>query len=294
MRRALRRAPAAALLGLLLSAGDPLASGEVVAGRLPFRGGDLYYEVAGAGDPVVLIHGGQMDRRMWDAEFALLAKSMRVLRYDVRGYGLSEMPSRPYSRAEDLLALLDHLGIDRPVLVGLSLGGSVSIDFALSHPDRVRALVLAGPGLEGYAWSRESAERYYATLRAAQAEENDRTTELWLADPCMAPAMENPAIAPRIRELCLANARVWLMNPFLERSLDPPAASRLGEIRAPTLVILGERDAPDLHAVVDLIAKNVPGARKVVIPGAGHIVNMEKPAAFREALLGFLADLPKP
>ena len=262
---------------------------KVSHGTVAVDGGKLYYEAAGKGRPVVLIHGGQMDGRMWDEQFTLLAQSYRVIRYDVRGYGRSTVPTKPYSNVDDLDRLLTHLGVSRAVLVGLSLGGGISVDYALVHPERVEALVLSGPGLSGYSWSPESVAGSWKIITAARDEGFARATELWLQDPMMSAAMENGRIAARVRELVSANEHVWLMNPFLERELKPPAAGRLAEIRAPTLVLVGSRDVADIQRIGDLVAEQVPGARKETVEGAAHIVNMEKPEEFNRLLLDFLA-----
>ncbi|HEX4441606.1 MAG TPA: alpha/beta fold hydrolase [Thermoanaerobaculia bacterium] len=247
----------------------------------------IYYEEAGKGAPVVLIHGGQMDRRMWDPQFEPWAKTYRVVRYDVRGFGRSASATVPYSDVDDLLAVLDSLSIPKANLVGLSLGGGIAIDFTLAHPDRVASLIVAAPGLSGFPFEPGG---FMERLRAAQAGGGEAAVALWLRDPYMAPAMEHADLAPRIRQLALDNERVWLENPFLERRPAAPAASRLGEIRAPMLVLIGERDVPDMQKVADKLAAEVKGAKKVVIPGAGHISNMERPAEFDRAALAFLAE----
>jgi pimeloyl-ACP methyl ester carboxylesterase len=258
----------------------------------------IYYEVAGpkgsdetsgAGAPVVLIHGGQMDRRMWDPQFESWSRKFRVVRYDVRGYGRSPTPTLPYSDVDDLLAVLDALAIPKAHLVGLSLGGRIAIDFTLAHPDRVASLVAVAAGMSGFDFS---AGNWPQQMRAAQERGGEAAAELWLEDPYMVPAMEHADLAPRIRELVLDNARVWLQNPLLPRRLTPPAAKRLAEIRVPTLVVVGDRDVPDMQKVADQLAAEVKGARKVVVPGAGHIVSLEKPQEFDRAVLGFLAEHP--
>lgn len=280
---------AVALLAAL--APEPAASGFVRVAE-PV----IYYESAspkgldepaGAGVPVVLIHGGQMDRRMWDPQFESWSKTYRVVRYDVRGYGRSATPTAPYSDVEDLLAVLDALSIPKAHLVGLSLGGRIAIDFTLSHPDRVASLVAVAAGMSGFEFS---AGNWPQQMRAAQEGGGEAAAELWLKDPYMVPAMEHPDLAPRIRQLVHENAREWLSNPLLPKRLQPPAARRLGEIHAPTLVVVGDRDVPDMQKVADQLAAEVKGARRVVVAGAGHIVNLEKPVEFDRAVLGFLSS----
>jgi 3-oxoadipate enol-lactonase len=251
-------------------------------------GGRLYYEAKGSGPAVVLIHGGQLDRRMWDGQFDTLARAHRVIRYDVRGFGRSPPgPGAGFRSYEDLGALLDSLGVARTSIVGLSLGGRIAVDFAIAHPERVERLVLLAPGVSGYPWSREDTAWSAAMERAVRARDTVAVTDLWLRSPYMAPAMENPALAPRLRELSLANSGAFL-RASMGRELEPPAFGRLRELRAPVLVVVGTRDDPDIRTIVDSIAAQAPHARRLVLPGAGHMLNMERPAEVTRAVVEFL------
>ena len=261
-------------------------------GFAPVNGTRLFYEVSGSGEPIVLIHGGQLDSRMWDGEFTLLSKEFRVLRYDVRGYGGSPRPEgATYSDSEDLRALLDYVGMPKAHLVGLSLGGRIALDFAPVYPERVLSLTLVGPGLAGFDQPDPEGDARWGALILAAHDGPEKVTDLWLKDPFMAPAMENPRLAPRVRLLSLENAHEWIANPVLQKSPRPKAAERLKEIAAPTLLVLGDRDVKTIKATIEKLEKDVPGAKKVVVPGAGHMVNMEKPEEFDHALLGFLRGL---
>jgi pimeloyl-ACP methyl ester carboxylesterase len=263
-------------------------------GFAPVNGTRLYYEVRGRGKPLVLIHGGQLDSRMWDDQFELFAKHFRVLRYDVRGYGGSPRGERPYSDAEDLAALLDYVGMPKAHLVGLSLGGRIALDFALPRPQRVHSLILSGPGLAGFdtTFTEEDAQMF-AIITAARDEGPDKATELWLKNPYMAPAMEHARLASRLRLLSRENAHNWLANPFLQRSPRPLAAKRLADVKAPTLLLIGGRDTKRAKEVVVFLVKGVAGSKKVEIPKAGHLLNMEDPESFNTAVLDFLRSRPR-
>jgi 3-oxoadipate enol-lactonase len=287
----------AATLGAMavaLAAGDINAgpTEELHHGFAPVNGTRLFYEVRGAGPAVVLIHGGQLDCRMWGEQLDAFSQGYRVIRYDVRGYGGSPRPDLPYSDAEDLAALLDYLGVDKAHLVGLSLGGRIAVDFALAHPARVGSLTLAGPGLSGFEppGGAESDLRMWEIIKAARDEGPDKATALWLKDPFMAPAMEQARLVPVLRKIARENAHCWLENPILQRPPKPAAATRLGEIKVPTLLVLGDRDVPQIRATVETLERGIRGAKKVSIPSAGHMVNMESPDAFNKAVLGFLHD----
>lgn len=153
-------------LSLAISLAAALGYGSMAGGELKPKIGfinvdnaQIYYEEMGTGKPLVMIHGGLLDRRMWDDQFAVFAGSYRVIRYDARGHGLSKAPSGTYSHHEDLKKLLDALKVERAAIMGLSMGGYIAIDFALAYPDRVSALVLVAPGLTGYDFESEALKK---------------------------------------------------------------------------------------------------------------------------------------
>jgi pimeloyl-ACP methyl ester carboxylesterase len=258
-----------------------------VQGHLDVQDGRLFYEVRGEGPPVVLIHGGATHLGMWDDQFDLFARHYRVVRYDVRGFGKSGSGEVPHSQWDDLLALLQHLEIERTHIVGLSLGGRIAVDFALQHPQMVDRLVLAGPGLSGWQFERE--EWVGELARAIESGDKRAASEAWLQSPYLEAANEIPGLAERLRQLVLESEQSWIPI-FRGRRLTPPAVERLSELKAQTLVILGSRDVNDIHRIVKLIAEKCPGARKVVLEGAGHMVNMEQPEDFNGIVLEFLQN----
>ncbi len=266
---------------------EPRTPATPASGMAPVDGGNLYYELLGEGAPVVLIHGGNLDHRLWDDQFELYAREFRTIRYDVRGYGRSSSKDVPHRGYEDLRALLRHLEIPSVHLIGLSLGGRIAVDFALEYPEMVDSLVLVGPGLSGWPFSSETHSFIGAILEAARAGDAERAAELWLESPYMAPAMEIPELRPRLRKLALDNSRLWTEG-YQERRLTPPAVERLAEIDKPTLLVIGSRDVPDIHQIVEALEESIPASRKVTIEGAGHLPNMERPEEFNEAVLDFL------
>jgi pimeloyl-ACP methyl ester carboxylesterase len=182
---------------------------------------------------------------------------------------------------------MDYLKIDRASLVGLSLGGRIAIDFALVHPDRVDKLVLMGPGLTGYAFNLND-ERMKPILDKALAGDAAGAMDLWLQHPMMAPAMARPKVAARIREIAKDNLHVWRRLPIGEQVPKPPAIERLADIKAPTLIIVGEQDVADIQAIVKLLQRDVKGAKTEVIAGAAHMPNMEDPQRVNQLLADFL------
>jgi pimeloyl-ACP methyl ester carboxylesterase len=257
------------------------------------NGAQLYFEVAGAGHPLVMLHGHLLDSGQWDDQFERFAQRYRVVRYDARGFGQSSMPPEAFAHHEDLRALLAFFGIERAYLMGCSGGGAAIIDFALAYPDQTAALVLVGAGVIGYQSDKipplvQSVNEAFERGDIDQAVE--LVTQLWTDGTDRTPDQVNPVARERIRAMTAGLfARPKVDAPM--NLLEPLAIDRLAEIRVPTLVVVGDRDLPRILDVADILLEQVPGARKLVIPDAGHHPNMEHPALFNQAVLDFLGAL---
>ena len=242
---------------------------------------------------VVLLHDGLLDSRVWEKQIEIFARYHTVIRYDRRGYGRSEAPSRTFSDSEDLRHLLRSLGVRGAHLVGMSNGGRVALDFTLEYPNVVDSLVLVGSSLGGYEFSEEVRNKVATTLSAVRTEEMPKAMCLWLEDSHWAPtARENALIRDRlmpILEESLLQLRSMSVGKFLI-PLYPPAIMRLSEIRVPTLVIVGERDLPDNQEIANLLHEGIHDSSKEIIEGAGHMVNIEKPQRFNRIVLDFLSS----
>ena len=273
--------------------GDTAGGMDGTSGTADVNGARLWYELAGDGPPLALLHAGIADARMWDAQVEHFARRFRVLRYDARGYGRSDFPAGPFARHDDLHGLLRHLGIERVALVGCSMGGATAIDFALTHPEMVTALVLVAPGLGGYQWS-EAMQAFDAEEEAA-LERGDLEAAIemnvcfWVDGPRRTPEQVDPAVRESVRAMMRDASTSTDGRPV---RLDPPAIDRLDEIAASTLVIAGEEDVADMAAVADALVAGIAGARRVTLPGAAHLPNMERPEAFNRAVMDFLPALP--
>lgn len=256
------------------------------------NGTRLYYEIGGSGKTVVLLHGFTLDRRMWDDQFMPLAQQFQVIRYDMRGFGQSDLPTdEPYSHVEDLKALLDQLDVHSAYLVGLSKGGAVALDFALTYRQYVAALVLIDTVLGGFQWSPEASARDGLVWQCASEGGIPAAKASWLAHPIFGPAHRQPAVATRLTQIVEAYSGWHFLNANPERGLEPPAARRLGELVMPVLAVVGEEDIPDFLKITELICEQVPQARQVVVAGVGHMANMEAPRPVTEAILTFLNGL---
>lgn len=281
------RYSAALLLRARIRQGLAMASGYLIA-----NGGTHYYDDTGEGSSaVVFIPGYTLDTRMWDRQSTAFAPRHRVVRYDLRGAGKSASPTGPYAYHDDLKALLDHLQIAQAHIVGLSLGGAIAVDFALAYPGYTLSLVPADTSaLGGYPWP-ELFKQWFAPISAAAARGDIAAAKKhWLETGWFVPALRNKEVAAELAAI-LAEYSGWHFhnrNPI--QSLDPPANERLEEIKAPTLVIVGELDLPFYNLpIADSLASRIPHARKVVIPSVGHMANMEAPQQFNDAVLSFIA-----
>lgn len=258
----------------------------------------LYYEARGEGRAVVLVHGFGCGIRSWDPQADALARAYRVIAYDVRGHGLSEAPADPaaYSQAlsiEDLRGLLAHLGIARAAVIGLSMGGNIALNFALAHPTMVAALVVAdtGAGSDGTADWNATAEGFAHVLDTGGME---AFADLAMASPLFARYAATAPEAERSLRACLMTHRArglahTARQVLAKRPTLYSLEDRLAALRVPTLLVVGEDDEP-CRKVHDFMARTIPGARAVVLPGTGHLTNLESPAEFNTLVTRFLAE----
>jgi len=269
-----------------------MVSHVAMAEFLEVSGGKIAYDVAGSeGSPsIVMIHEGIADRRMWDREFGALGKRYRVVRYDLRGYGGSTPAGQAFSSIDDLKAIMNNLKLDRPLVIGPSIGGRIALDFVVAHPGTVRGLLLVSPGFSGMDYpmfpegafdvdekASKAAYEAYKTGKVDEAIEHLRG--LWGA-----------ALKGKDLELFRTMVRENADEVFLDRSgqherpVEPKAATQLSKLNLPLLVLVGDRDNPAQPHVARYLADHVPGAKLRVIPGADHLLNLTAPKAFDEAV----------
>lgn len=260
------------------------------------NGARLHYDVRGAGRPVVLIHAGVAHLEMWDDQMDALAQQYQVIRYDVRGEGQSAGGPGVYMDHEDLRGLLTYLGLEQAILVGASNGGRIAIDFTLAYPGMVQALVLAAAAVTGYEYQHvdEATEQLDAAIDTATEQGNmalaaELEIQLWVDGPQRTPDQVDPQV--RAKALAMNLHNLSLPRQGEKQQPEPPMIERLEEIKVPTLVVAGDQDIPDMLAMADLLARRIAGAKKVVIPGAGHLLSMEQPDRFNQILLEFLQGL---
>jgi len=262
-------------------------------GTFETNGARIYYEVVGSGEPVVLIHAGVANLRMWDEQVKALCDAYRVIRYDSRGFGATETDAVEFSNRADVAALLDHLGDSSAHIVGLSRGGSIALDFALEYPDRVRSLIVAAGGISGYESPDEAdASVFEEPEKLLEAKDwegiSEWETAYWADGPGQPKERVDPALRTKVHEWILTNYQAQ-KEEGTPQPLDPPAVGRLSELRAPLLVIIGTLDEPGTQQSMHHLAKLVPGARLEVFEGAAHMINLEQPDRFNALLREFFS-----
>jgi len=250
-------------------------------GTLSLQGAPLYYETRGQGVPLILIHAGVADCRMWDAQWDALAADFRLVRFDLRGYGRSAYPDGAFAYYEDVLGLMTHLGIKAAHLAGVSFGGRVALDFALVYPERVLSLFLGIPSIGGAPISETVevfSQKEEELLEAGDLDgAADLNVRFWVDGPRRAPADVDPAIRQAVFTMQRAAFEVPVPQGCSLISLSPPAYERLHEVTARTLIVVGDADIPSVVGISRTATTKIAGARLEVRAEVGHMVTMERP-----------------
>jgi pimeloyl-ACP methyl ester carboxylesterase len=266
--------------------------------HLDVNGASLYYETDGqiSSPALLLLHAGVASLRLWDAQVPALSAGHFVIRFDTRGYGLTETEDVPFSNRRDALDLLDHLGIPRATVIGCSRGGSIAIDLAVEHPDRVAGLVTIGSGPGGFPeveLTEREDELFDELDRLYEAREWDelarREVELWDFGPERKAADLDPAFVELAYALNAVNAAHGEEDPT-PIPLEPPAYDRVVDIAAPALVMVGDHDLSPTLAQYEYLVTTIPGADGCRFPDSAHLPSVEQPADFERVLLEWLAE----
>ncbi|MEU5868157.1 alpha/beta fold hydrolase [Nonomuraea sp. NPDC047529] len=245
-------------------------------------GGSLWAEKTGGGAPMVLLHGSVHDSRLWDGVLPDLARHHTVIRYDARGLGRSTPPTAPFRYEDDLLAVLDHFGIERAALVGLSMGGEVALDFTLEHPERVRSLVLVAASASGHDWpDSPETDAYMAADRgndAGRLAETELT--VWASLRDRAPGWA--AIEGMVTE----NAKVRVASEKGHvRFSEVGAVELLERVAVPTTVVVGDHDHPEIGVIARRLAEGIPGACLEIVATADHYLPLRAPERLTEIII---------
>lgn len=255
----------------------------------------IYYEIKGEGTPFVMIHAGVADNRQWENEFAVFSKEYRVIRYDMRGYGKSEPVDGDFNLMNDLAALLDAVAINESViLMGCSMGGGLAMDFALTHPSKVKALIMVGSGPSGLELDVPSVAKFEEAEKAYEAGDLDLLaeieTQIWFDGSGRTPEQVDPIM----RKLAFDMNRKALGYEALQlgkrqANTVVTAFDRLHTIKIPVQVIVGEHDTPYILASAEYMERHIPTARKTLMQDAAHLPNMDHPEKFQSIVKAFLS-----
>lgn len=265
-------------------------TGEIQAGYVIVEDGKLFYEIAGEGDWMVLIHDGLVHRETWNGQFLEFAKKYKVVRYDRRGYGKSDPPQKPFSNIADLNRIFEKLNIDKAILIGMSAGGGLAIDFTLQYPDRVTSLVLVGAVVSGFEFTTHFFTRG-GHMSLADFQDDSLFGEYWLRKDPYELYSENTEAREKLIKLVEENPQDLDRTKY--QYSQPPeqaAINRLGEIKIPALVVIGEYDIADCHAHAGAIDAGIPDAYRIIVNDAGHLVPLEKPQEFNELVFRFVNE----
>ena len=257
----------------------------------------IYFETAGSGSNLVLIHAGVADSRQWNAAFDYFQASHRVLRYDMRGYGRSEPVAGSYRALDDLQAVVDAAEMSGPkVLLGCSMGGTLAMDYTLTHPGAVSALIMVCSGPSGLSLDVDEPAKFAEVEQAEAAGDLDRVceleTQIWF-DGC---GRESNAVEPQSRALLYTMNRLALEQASRnlgtrEFDVAPAAYKRLAEIEVPVMILTGGLDIPYMAAAAEFMRNEMPHAHTVTFSDSAHLPNMEHPDRFNECVHRFLDGL---
>lgn len=255
------------------------------------HGADIAWDEGGSGPPLLLLHAGIVDRRMWEDVWPMLTARFRTIRFDFRGYGETPLPDGPFVYGADAVALLRSLGIERAHVMGVSVGAGVAADVALVQPEMVDRLVLVAPGLPGWEWGEamdEFDEAETAAIERGDLEEASwLNVRFWLDGPTRGPEDVDPALRERV--FAMQHRAFEMDNPAAEGGwLVSDRGDKLDRITAPTLVVVGELDQPDFATMGAEIASRIPDARLQMLSGVAHLPPMEDPDQFASVVIPFL------
>lgn len=254
---------------------------------IPTVGCDIHVLVEGEGPATLFVHGFGGDLHGWDRLCGPLACERRVIRPDLRGFGRSVThEDAPFHHADDLAALLDALDVDRCDLVGLSMGGAISISFAIDRPDRVRSLSLLSPGLAGWDWSQHWRDLWRPLVTAAREGDMDGARRLWLDHPMFASARGTAAFDLFAAEVARFAGDQWRAD---RQAPALPDIDRLHGLTMPLLLLTGGQDMAEMRLIADLIAATVPDVTRYDRRDLGHMIHLEDPDWCRDRLKAFWA-----
>ncbi|MFS8159401.1 MAG: alpha/beta fold hydrolase [Candidatus Roizmanbacteria bacterium] len=258
-------------------------------GHMTIEGSQIYYESSGKGEPLIFIHADTLDLRQWKRQVDYFSNHYKVIAFDIRGFGKSDIPhSKEYSFAGDLHYLMNELRVNKAHIVGLSLGGAIAIDFALIHPDMLLSLTLADSGIEGDTFAQRFLDEISKIIIVAKEGDLDLARRKWLNLDILSFSRTIPDVWREVKQMVTDTSCYRWFGQNQPVTQTPDAANRLHEIKVPTLILVGEYDIDDFQRKSKLLNDNISGSKFATISMAGHLSNMDNPVRFNEELSVFL------
>lgn len=285
------------IVSFLYISGCKQPAGKTTAsGFVPIAGSKIYYETTGKGEPLLMLHGGFLNMHMWDQQIADLSKDHLVITCDLRGHGSSIDDTTDYIMADGLKALLDTLHVKQASVIGLSVGGACALDFAIRYPDQVKKLILLGPGVyKGPAnYTRDTVDLKYDSLMKDALEIRKDTNlvaeyfiRCWFDGPQRTPQQTDTAQRAKALAMAIENMKRHQLK-YWPKFQDTPTLSRVGELKMPVRVMVGELDNLVIKIIADSLKAGVKDIRVTTINGTAHMPNMEKPMVVNKLIRDWL------
>lgn len=258
---------------------------------LNVKDGRIFYAVSGKGNPVVLLHGNFNDHRIWSGQADFFSADYQLVRYDLRGYGQSSTPNSPFSNVDDLKRLADSLNLQKLILIGSSSGGGAAVDFALTYPHLVQALILVCPSVNGNPYPLKLVWQGMKNFINVRLKGREKAIESFMANPFWAYFFPSP-VKKEARETVIQQVRnprnFCRFSPNLSTAVKPHAIHRLREIQAPTLIIITDQDHPYNIKTAELLHKNLKRSSLICMQNCGHLPFVEEPETFNRTVHDFL------
>lgn len=275
---------------------------KTTTGFAEVNGTKLYYEVAGKGEPILFVHGNVGDCRHWDYQFKPLSKKYKVVRYDVRGYGKSDLPNPEitFSNHVDIYELMNYLDIEKVHICGFSMGSSIATSFAIAYPDKCLSLISVGSWVSGYGfgdYKSLSADSMYAVMNKVRtiAKENGSVaaTDFFInGNELFRKTLGvNQQTMDFMKSIGYDYSYWGFINEYKTKGVRPVAVKQLSNIKIPTLIITAEFDLGACSEVADLKEAEIEGSKKITIQNAGHVMNVDKPDEFNSEIISFIGSL---
>ncbi len=265
-------------------------------GCLEINNTKLFFTVKGEGNPLILVHGGFTDHRIWDYQIDAFADKYKIICFDQRGYGKSDFPMGPFSHSQDLKAIIDALELTKATIIGSSLGGAVAIEFALQYPEHVNALIVVGTALKGYPYPPHYMTQIMELSAKVTTEGIGAGIDHIITSPgwdYFFPSPARPEARAKVEQAVRESTGVFRWNPMWDVELKPSAYERIGEIKSPVLIVSNSRDIDFVHGIEDYIQGKLTNSEKIVMEDCCHLPYVEKPEEFNQIILNFLQGVVK-